>query len=284
MAAVTVVDLFNVLARRIRRAGVRTYRTPKSKHCFTQHEHLTVLVFKTLTRSSYRDIEMLAPLLLSRTMDHSTPEKAARRLGPQLLLRLLVICLPSTRGKIVAIDSTGFSTSNRSPYYTHRIFADKPCGFVKVTLLVDTRTTAILAAKIHIIPRHDLRDAHIVRHHRGAKHLVADKAYDAEWFHELLQELGLQAHIPMRKNARKGFWRKKHAKRFKGRIYNKRPLVETTNSVVKRRWGGTVAAHKIIMIRIEILLKLLVHNLVLSTRQLTCWLIISTGLVQCQNT
>ena len=277
MAATTVVDLFNVLARRVRRAGVRAYRTPKSKHCFTQHEHLTVLVFKTMTRSSYRDIELFVPLVLGRTMDHSTPEKAARRFGTTLLHRLLVTCLPAIRGRIVAIDSTGFSTSTRSPYYTHRIFADKPCGFVKVTLLVDTRTTAILAAKIHIIPRHDLRDAQIVRQHRGAKHLVADKAYDAEWFHELLEELGLQAHIPLRKNARKGFYRKKHAKHHKDRIYRQRPLVETTNSVVKRRWGGQVAAHKIIMIRIEILLKLLVHNLVLCTKRTIYYLIISTG-------
>ena len=277
MAVTTVVDLFNVLARRVRRSGVREYRTPKSKHCFTQHEHLTVLVFKTMTRSSYRDVELFVPLVLGRTMDHSTPEKAARRLGSALIHRLLVACLPAVRGRIVAIDSTGFSTSTRSPYYTHRIFADKPCGFVKVSLLIDTRTTAILAAKIHIIPRHDLRDAQIVRQHRGAKHLDSDKAYDAEWFHDLLEGLGLQAHIPLRKNARKGFYRKKHAKCHKNRIYRQRSLIETTNSVVKRRWGGTVAAHKIVMIRIEILLKLLVHNLVLTTKRTYYCLMISTG-------
>ena len=138
MAAVTVVDLFNVLARRIRRAGVRTYRTPKSKHCFTQHEHLTVLVFKTLTRSSYRDIEMLAPLLLSRTMDHSTPEKAARRLGPQLLLRLLVICLPSTRGKIVAIDSTG----RRYSLQRFTLFLVMTCVTHTLCVIIEVQSTS----------------------------------------------------------------------------------------------------------------------------------------------
>jgi hypothetical protein len=266
MVTTAVVEIFNVLARRVRRAGVRPYRTPKSKHVFTQQEHLTMLVFRTMTRSSYEQLEMLSPLVLGRSMDATTSCKAARRFGPSLLHRLLVACLPTIRGRIVAIDSTGFSRSNRSPYYTHRIFGDKPCGFVKVSLLVDTRTTAVLAAKIHVIPRHELRDARIVRHHRGAKHLVADKAYDAEWFHELLDELGLQPHIPMKRNVRRGFWRKKHAKKYQPRIYHQRPLIETTNSVVKRRWGGNVAARNVVMIRIEILLKLLLHNLTITTR------------------
>jgi transposase len=281
MATTEMVEIFNVLARRVRRAGVRLYRTPKSKHVFTQQEHLTVLIFKTMTRSSYLQLEMLSPLVLSRTMDSTTSCKAARRFGPQVLHRLLVACLPAIRGRIVAIDSTGFSTSTRSPYYTHRIFADKPCGFVKATLLVDTRTTAVLAAKIHIIPRHDLRDAQIVRHHRGAKHLVADKAYDAEWFHELLEELGLQPHIPSRTNVRKGFWRKKHAKKYREHIYHRRPLIETTNSVVKRRWGGNVAAHRITMIRIEILLKLVLHNLTITARKSFVYLMMSTQLWRC---
>jgi hypothetical protein len=221
---------------------------------------------------------MLTPCVLGKEMHFTTPQKASRRFGPRLLARLLVACLPAVRGRIVAIDSTGFSTSTRSPYYTHRIFADKPCGFVKATLLVDTRTTAVLAAKIHLIPRHDLRDAHIVRHHQGAKHLVADKAYDAEWFHELLEELGLQPHIPSRVNTRRGFWRKKHAKNYQQRIYHRRPLIETTNSVVKRRWGGTVAAQTVVTIRVEILLKLLLHNLTLCVKKTILWMRISTGL------
>jgi hypothetical protein len=99
MATTKTVQIFNLLARRVRRARVRQYRTPKSKHVFTQHEHLTVLVFKTLTRASTRTVEMLAPLVLGRSMDHSTPGKAARRLGPALLHRLLVACLPAIRGR-----------------------------------------------------------------------------------------------------------------------------------------------------------------------------------------
>ena len=276
MATTRVVEIFNVLARRVRRAGVQLYRTRKSKHVFTQHEHLSMLVFKTMTRSSYEQLELLSPLVLGRAMDSTTSCKAARRFGPSMLHRLLVCCLPAVRGRIVAIDSTGFSTSSRSPYYTHRIFRDKPCGFVKVSLLVDTRTTAVLAAKIHIIPRHELRDVAIVHQHRGAKHLVADKAYDAEWFHEMIEEIGLQPHIPSRTNVRKGFWRKKHAKNYNAKIYRQRPLIETTNSVVKRRWGGNVTAQKITMIRVEILLKLLVHNLLLTSRKFYTILMMST--------
>jgi hypothetical protein len=253
MATTETVRIFKLLARRVRRAHIRPYRTPKSKHVFTQHEHLTVLVFKTLTRASTRTMEMLAPLVLGRSMDHSTPGKAARRLGPALLHRLLVACLPAVRGRIVALDSTGFSTSTRSPYYARRFFARAPCGFVKCSILIDARILAPAAA--------------------GARHLVADKAYDAEWLHRLLAELGVQPHIPVRAGTRRGRWRRRHAKEFSMKIFHRRPLVETTHSVVKRRWGGTVAARNVVMIRIEILLKLVAHNLMLCVRNLTlCWM------------
>lgn len=277
MATTKWLEIFNLLMRRARRIRIDDYSCRTSKHTFTQFEHLSVLVFKTVCRASYRTLATIVPCVLGRDMHFTTPQKAARRLGPQLLLRLLRACLPAVRGRIVAIDSTGFSMDTRSPYFTHRIFAGKPRGFVKTSLLVDTRTTAILYAAMHIIPRHDIRDAHIVRHHRGAKHLVADKAYDAEWLHEQVHACGMRAHIPSRARARDGFWRKKHAKTFAQRIYNQRPLIETTNSVVKRRWGGNIAAHNIVMIRIEILLKLLTHNLFL-IRKSILWMRISTGL------
>ena len=280
MATTETVQIFKLLARRVRRAGVRRYRTPRSKHTFSQHEHLTVIVFKTMTRASYRTLELLAPLVLGKTMDHTTPQKAARRFGPRLLARLLVACLPAVRGRIVALDSTGFSTTTRSPYYTRRFFTRAPCGFVKCSILVDTRTTAILAAAIHVVPRHDIRDAHILAPAAaGARHLVADKAYDAEWLHRLLEELGVQPHIPVRAGARRGRWRRRHTRRFSMRIFHRRPLVETTHSVVKRRWGGSVAARRAAMIRVEILARLVLHNLTLNIKNFMAWLMMSTGLV-----
>lgn len=278
MATTETVELFNVFMRRVRRIGVREYRTPRSKHTFSQHDHLCVLVFKTITKASLRTVEMLAPLLLGRHMDHSTPQKAQQRLGMRMLTRLLTACLPSVRGKVFAIDSTGFSTNQRSPYYTNKFFAEKPSRFVKVSLLVDTRTIAVLAARIHVLPRHDVRDAGpLVQHARGAKHLVADKAYDAEWLHELLEEINVLPHIPARRWSRRGFWRKRHLHQFRLSIYRKRSLVETTNSVVKRRWGGSVAARKVVSIRAEILLKLIVHNLMLRINSIF-YCMISTGL------
>jgi hypothetical protein len=268
MATTDTVQIFNLLAQRVARAGVRTYRTRKSKHTFSQQQHLSVLVFKTITHASTRTFEMLAPLVLGRSMDHSTPGKAARRFGPALLHRVLVACLPAVRGRIVAIDSTSFSTSTQSPYYTHRFFARAPIGMVKCSILVDTRTTAVLAAQIHVMPRHDIRDAaRLAQHARGAKHFVADKAYDAEW-----------PHIPLRARARKGRYRRKHARSFQLRVFHQRPLVETTHSVVKRRWGGAVAAHRAVMIRVEILLKLITHNLTVCLRTLAIFLMMSTEL------
>ena len=269
MPTLECINLFNVLMRRICRMGVREYRTPRSKHVFSQHDHLCVLVFKSITHSSLRTLEMLAPLILGKPMDHSTPEKAMKRLGVQLFYKVLVECLPSVRGRIVAVDSTGFSTSKQSPYYTYKFFGHTPKNFVKVSLLVDTRTTAVLWAQIHILPRHDIRDVKkLLAHTRGAKHFVADKAYDAEWLHEMLEDIGITPHIPERKWNKRGFWRKKHRKTFKLKIQHQRALIETTNSVVKRRWGGTISAQKIFNIRIEVLLKLITHNLTLCVKKI----------------
>jgi len=267
MATTGVVEFFNVLDRRIDRAGIDGV-SRRSCRAFTAREHLVVLVFKTVTKSSYRTLNMFVPLVLGREMHFTTPHKAARRFGPRVLTRLLVACLPSVRGRVLSLDSTGFSTDQRSGYYVWRIENGRQRRFIKVSFLVDTRTTAILGVAIHVLPRHELRDARVlIEHARGARHLTADKAYDAEWFHEQLHLLGIQAHIPLRARARKGFWRKKHAKTFQQRIYGRRAIGETTNSVVKRRWGGTMAARKVFMVRTEILLKVIVHNLTICLKR-----------------
>ena len=276
MATTGLVEIFNVLTRRARRVGVRAYRTPKSKHCFTQHELLGVLVLKTIARASYRTLEMFVPSIVGKSMHFTTPHKAARRFGPRLLARLLVACLPAVRGKIVALDATGFSTSKQSEYYSWRIDNRRHRSFVKTSLLVDTRTLAVLACHTHILPRHELRDAYPLARHVHARHFVADKAYDSEQLHELLATAGVQAHIPTRARARRGFWRMKNARRFRQRIYGRRALIETVNSVVKRRFGSHMAAHGAAMRRIEILLKMISHNLLLTSRSATCWLMIST--------
>jgi len=274
MATTKMQELFNVLTRRARRVGVREFRTLKSKHCFTQFDLLGVLVLKTVTRASYRTLSMLVPSIVGKSMHFTTPHKAAQRFGARLLHRLLVACLPAIRGQVVAIDSTGFSTSQRSNYFDVRIREHNARrGFVKASLLVDTRSKAIIACKIHILDRHDIRDAYQLAPLVQARHLVADKAYDSEEFHNMLSHV--QMHVPLRARARKGFWRKKHAKQFSRKIYGKRSLVETVNSVVKRRFGSTLAAKKCVTRRIEVLLKLVTHNLLI-IRKSIYYLMIST--------
>ena len=276
MATTGLVEIFNLLTRRARRVGVREYRTPKSKHCFTQHELLGVLVLKTVARASYRTLELFVPSIVGKAMHFTTPHKAARRFGTRLMARVLVACLPAVRGQVVALDATGFSTSKQSEYYTWRIDGTRHRAFVKTSLLVDTRTQAVLACRTHILPRHELRDAYRLAPMVQAHHFVADKAYDGEQLHELLAAAGVQAHIPTRARARRGFWRMKHARHFRKRIYGRRALVETVNSVVKRRFGSQMAAHGAAMRRIEVLLKVISYNLLLTRRSAAYWLMIST--------
>lgn len=276
MATTGLVEVFNLLTRRARRVGVREYRTPKSKRTFTQHELLGVLVLRTIARASYRTLELFVPLVVGKPMHFTTPHKAARRFGTRLFARVLVACLPAVRGQVVALDATGFSTSTKSEYYTWRIDGARHRSFVKTSVLVDTRTLAVLACRTHIMPRSEIRDAYQLAPLVQARHFVADKAYDGEQLHELLAQAGVQAHIPTRVRAHRGFWRMKNARRFRQHIYGRRALVETVNSVVKRRFGGQMTAHGAAMRRIEVLLKLISHNLLLTSRSAVCWLMIST--------
>jgi transposase len=112
---------------------------------------------------------------------------------------------------------------------------------------------------------HDTKDLpYLINNMRySPKLIVADKAYDSEKLHEYAYNCGIRAVIPLKKNAKKGFYRLKNAKRFRLRIYHRREIVESVISALKRKFGSYIPSRKIQIQRAEIFCRLILHNIFL---------------------
>ena len=166
---------------------------------------------------------------------------------------------------IVALDGTGFSRTNPSYHYLRRIDGKIPKVPIKLSGCFDTRTKKWCAAKVRVLPSHDIKDAKYLLEKVDADILVADKGYDANSLHKYCNERGIEAHIPMRNygKPRHGNMnaRRKAAKHFRLRTYHRRELIESGNGSVKRKYGSSVSSKNCKTIRAEVMGRLLTHNL-----------------------
>ncbi len=141
---------------------------------------------------------------------------------------------------------------------------------LKSTISADTKTLLIIAVRHRQGPASDHKDFHLVARstHRLARPdvYVADKGYDAEPHHQLIQdELKALSIIPARNEdapARrtKGKYRKEMKRGYDRKIHNRRVLVETVNSVVKRRFGECIYSRKVRTQNRELKLRYLAYN------------------------
>jgi hypothetical protein len=162
---------------------------------------------------------------------------------------------------LVAIDSTGLSRTNPSYHYLKRIDGKMPKVPVKLSVAFDTRKKKFCAAKIRVLPAHDIRDAKFLLSHSNPKIAVADKGYNAEKFFKFASENNIKLMVPEKSNAKRGFYRKKAKKKFRIRTYHRRELVESGNSSIKRKYGSSVSSRSVRTIRTEVYGRLACHNI-----------------------
>ena len=186
---------------------------------------------------------------------------------------------------VMALDSTGMSESNASRHFVKR--SRQPGAEImsvrdlaKVTLATDTRSLAILACDVagsraadvkRFAPTLELvNDAGIV-----PPAILADKGYDAESSHvDAGRILGddVVTMIPVRatkhpKSARSGS-RTNPGEQYRRRVYrgfdedqhSYRSLVETVNSMIKRKMGDTVFGKTESSIAREMKFACIAHN------------------------
>jgi len=190
---------------------------------------------------------------------------------------------------ITSIDSTGYSLTNASHYYTviiktrlktnctkpgkGRPRTRRPIRkYLKVTYLVNTMTQKVLAVSIRRGPENDNKD--FIRSFKWIEKnksvdigmVLADKGYDSEANHKYIREvIGAGTIIPARENKSddyrtRGRYRKEMRAGYDLETYHKRCISETVNSVLKRKMGDCVRAKRISNQNREIMFMVLTHN------------------------
>ena len=228
-------------------------------------DHCFALLCKQMWQLSYRRINSILTMLGIKCPSKSALQYNAKRIPFALWQKLLKATTQLTH--IAAIDSTGMARSIVSYHYLWRIDRDKPSAKpLKLSLAVDTAKKTVLSARVKSsFWSNDVKDMpYLINNMKySPKIIVADKAYDSEKLHEYAHDKGIRAVIPLKKNAKRGFYRLSNAKRFRLRTYHRREIVESVISALKRKFGSYVRSRKIQTQRAEIFCRLILHNIFL---------------------
>jgi len=266
--------LVNKVKRLIRKAGLPRWlhRYGPKKYEFWQHA--LALIVKQECRLGYRRVSRLLNWLGFKTPTYSALAKMMKRVHWVLWKRLLDIT-NNQKLNIIALDGSGMSRPLPSPYYYRRI--DKPYPIeipLKLSIAVDTRTKKIVSLRLRAKLAHDIKDARYLLKRLPSKprKIVADKAYDAEWLHQLCKYKGIQAVIPKRNygKPRVGITRLRYTsqKKFRNRTYHRREMAESVFGAIKRKFGASVSSLSAHTMQAEVYCRAIAHNIICFTLEL----------------
>ena len=259
------IKLVNKVKRLLRKIGCPRWLHHFGPKKYEFLDHCFALLCKQLWQLSYRRIASILTMLGIKCPSKSALQYNAKRIPFALWKNLLRATTQPIH--IAAIDSTGMARNVVSYHYLWRIDRDKPSAKpLKLSLAVDTAKKTVTAARIKAsFWSNDVKDMpYLINNMKHVpKVIVADKAYDSEKLHEYAYDRGIRTVIPLKKNAKRGFYRLKNAKSFKIRTYHRREIVESVISALKRKFGSYVRSRKIQTQRAEIFCRLILHNIFL---------------------
>jgi hypothetical protein len=134
----------------VRQTGILEYSSHFSRRDFSQHQLLTLLLFKDYLGAHYRDFVQLVEIMgiiqeqlqLDEIPHYSTLCKFSKRVPATVLNRLFrKVCSFMKEWKnatsVVAIDSSGFTSDSSSTYYSVRTGKTRH-DYLKTTISVDS--------------------------------------------------------------------------------------------------------------------------------------------------
>jgi transposase len=241
----------------------------------------TMKTYGTLSgRRSTSDLRACAAKgLVDKAPAYNTLFKYAERAELAPLLKTLVqeAALPLRALETTfAVDSTGFATNTYARWFDEKYGGEKKCQrWVKAHAQVGTVTNVITAVEV---TESNVGDAPMlkplldstVKAGFDVREVSADKAYLSNEILTAIEAAGAAPYVPFKINSRgtggSDAWRRLwHT--FEARNdeflahYHKRSNVETTFSMVKRKFGASVRAKTPSAQINEVLLKCLCHNL-----------------------
>jgi hypothetical protein len=258
------------------------YSSKYSRRDYTQHQLLTIILFKEYRKEDYRtvifdleEMDRIRDALGLTSIPHfTTLQKFLCRIKP-IYLDILFKCTlklsysPDDTISITAIDSSGFTSGYSSHYYSIRTGKMRK-HFLKTSIAVDTDQQLITGFMISKNRVHDSQHALILlkKCHKSLRSdcYVMDRGYDSEKMHRLIRDtLHADSVIPTRswKNTANiwGKYRKEMTDNFDFCRYRKRVLVETKFSVLKRRFGADLKSRIFQIQKKEISCKIILANL-----------------------
>jgi len=275
--------------------GFPEYSSKKSKRTFSDHCKIGLLILKELMDVSYRDLSrriwsmpgVMAAGTMKNVPDPSTLRKFAKRVQSDLLDEVIgetarMLCGPDV---IAPMDATGMSMSNASKHYVKRL---KKTGtvvktvknYAKVTFLGDVRSKAVISCDVVISNTADVKRAIPVLEKAKEteitiKNILADKGYDSEPLHREGRAIfgnDVDIWIPVRiqepkskRSADKwqpgGSYRKVMYRSIDGSPYSYRAIIETINSMIKRKMGDMVYGKTVFTVKKEIQFTVISHNM-----------------------
>ena len=228
-------------------------------------------------------------LELEEIPHYTTLQKAARRFTTKKTIEKLLrtTLVMATKARVMkrtialsAIDSTGLESHYTSSYFVRRRTRDTKKyenthynRFPKVGIAMDTTSFLILAGMPSWGPSPDIIHFHeLLTKAAGEKNIqrvTADAGYDAEHAHVFAREtLGIQSIIPNRigrptTKLPSGKYRRIMALRFNHKLYGQRWMIETLNSMFKKRLGSFLRARTYWSQMREIMLRLFSFNVLI---------------------
>jgi hypothetical protein len=192
----------------------------------------------------------------------STLHDWAKLFGMEKIRSFFGQLLTKEKPSIMALDGTGLDSYHRSRHYEWRIHAERT-PHVKLDILIDVETMIVHDFSTKIRPRHDIIFAKSTSQKIKHKNVLvlADGAYDCEELHTILQSNGNELYAPVRKSSRtnpKGWFRRKCVEKHPK--YNQRSKVESTFSVIKKRFGP-LRAKLHFMKKREMAIRMIAYNM-----------------------
>jgi hypothetical protein len=248
-----------------------------------------------------RDVDWCQRLGMTKVPDHSTLCRAFKFILNTTRVAHMLDLMPHARGmrrklgRTLAIDSTLCETHHRSRHYErrcrHHATSEKRSAnsrrsrsarrTPKLALGIDTRTHLILSAKAKTGMGSDAPDFHDALYDAWRRHAVktvlADAGYDSEANHRLARlDMNVRSLIktgagrPTTKAAT-GRYRRQMQQQLsgsqKGKPYGQRAQAECVMSMLKRNLGDELSARSTQRRKMELLLKVVVHNLMIIRRR-----------------
>ncbi|MCK4969780.1 MAG: IS5 family transposase, partial [Thermoplasmata archaeon] len=175
-------------------------------------------------------------------------------------------------GMDVAVDATGFSTTNRSMWFDIRIQKKNSRGeCIKLHIAVDVDTGVIHSFTITGWKGGDsIEFPRLMKELPYLRRVMGDGAYSSHANLRLVTEKGGVPYIKFRKNAvsnarRSPAWKRSHREFLTDQkawmdVYHRRSIVEAVFSSIKRTWGSSLRSRKYWNQRRELALKVLAYD------------------------